>query len=99
MSDTILPERKLPKLIVVMAFDPDDEGIPQTVFGPQDYPTEERAVRTAKGLAAKHKGVIAWSREAEVDVGEYGPPTTLFQQAKCRKWCDRSGHVRPRGDC
>lgn len=23
-------------------------------------------------------GVIAWSREAQPDVGEYGPPTTLF---------------------
>jgi len=39
---------------------------------------EERAIRTAKALADKHVGVIAWSREANPDTGEYGPPTTLF---------------------
>lgn len=48
MSDTVLPERKLPKLIVVMAFDPDNEGTMQTAFGPQDFHTKDRAVRHAK---------------------------------------------------
>lgn len=69
----------LPKLIVIMAFDPDEEGELQTVFGPQDYQSEDRAVRAAQALAPKHAGVIAWSREANVDVGEYGEPTVLFQ--------------------
>jgi len=36
------------------------------------------AIRTAKALADKHAGVIAWSREANPDIGEYGEPTTLF---------------------
>jgi hypothetical protein len=31
----------------------------QTAFGPQDFPTENRAVRAAQVLAAKHQGVIA----------------------------------------
>jgi hypothetical protein len=75
----ITPRQKLPKLIVVVAFDHDEEGELFAVFGPQDYPTEDRAVRTARSLADKHVGVIAWSREANVDVGEYGPPTVLFQ--------------------
>lgn len=72
-------EAKLPKLIVVMAFDRDDEGELQTVFGPADQQSEERAVRVAKGLADKHAGVIAWSRVADVALGEYGDPVVLFQ--------------------
>lgn len=79
MSDNILPQRKLPKLIVVVAFDRDEEGELVTAFGPADQQSEERAVRTAKTLASKHVGVIAWSREANMDLGEYGPPTVLFQ--------------------
>jgi hypothetical protein len=39
---------------------------------------EERAIRTARALADKHVGVIARSRDANPDIGEYGPPTTLF---------------------
>jgi hypothetical protein len=74
-----MSEEKLPKLIVVMTLDPDDKGERQTVFGPQDYQSEERAVRQAKLLSDQHAGVIAWSREANVDVGEYGEPVTLFQ--------------------
>jgi hypothetical protein len=49
-----------------------------TAFGPADQKSEERVIRLAKTLAAKHAGVIAWSREAHPDIGEYGPPTTLF---------------------
>jgi hypothetical protein len=30
-------------------------------------------------LAGKHTGLIAWSRDARPDIGEYGEPTTLFQ--------------------
>jgi hypothetical protein len=68
-------EPKLPKLIIVMAFDRDEEGELQTVFGPVDQQSEERAVRIAKGLA----GVIAWSRAADIALGEYGEPVVLFQ--------------------
>ena len=68
-------QAKLPKLIVVMAFDRDEEGELQTVFGPVDQQSEERAVRIAKGFADKHAGVIAWSRVADIALGEYGEPT------------------------
>lgn len=74
----IAPTPNLSKLIVVIAFDRDDEGVLQTAFGPQDYQSEDRAARMAKGLAPKHAGVIAWSREAIVDIGAYGDPVTLF---------------------
>jgi len=72
-------ESKLPKLIVVIAFDRDESGDLQTVFGPVDQQSEERAVRVATGLADKHAGVIAWSRVADVALGEYGEPVVLFQ--------------------
>lgn len=78
MSDAIPARKDLPKLIVVMAFDLDNDGQLETVFGPQDFQTEDRAIQTAQSLATTHHGVIAWSREANIDLGEYGPPTTLF---------------------
>ena len=76
MSDPILPQPKFPKLIVVMAFDLDEAGELQPAFDPMEQQSEERAIRTAKELASKHAGVIAWSREARPDIGEYGEPTT-----------------------
>jgi len=79
MSDGLLPERKMPKLIVAAAFDRSEDGELFPIYGPAEQQTEERAVRVAKSLAMKHAGVIAWSREANPAIGEYGPPTTLFQ--------------------
>lgn len=78
MSDSILPQQNAPKLIVVTAFDRDETGDLQPAFGPAEQQTEDRAIRTAKGLVGKHAGVIAWSREANPALGEYGEPTTLF---------------------
>jgi len=76
--ETITPQQKLPKLLVVIAFDADEEGDMQPVFGPVEQQSEERAIRTAKSLAQKHAAVIAWSREANPAIGEYGEPTVLF---------------------
>lgn len=49
MSDHVLPQRKMPKLIVVMAFDKDEDGNLFTAFGPADQRTEERAVTRSLG--------------------------------------------------
>jgi hypothetical protein len=70
------------KLIVVAAFDKDDEGEFVSAFGPAEQQSEDRAVRLAESLAGKHAGVIAWSRDAKPDIGEYGPPTILFQNGE-----------------
>jgi len=78
MSDHILPGQKKPKLIVVVAFDRGDDGELFAAYGPADQQSEERATRTAQALAGKHTGVIAWSRDADPALGDYGPPTTLF---------------------
>jgi hypothetical protein len=76
MSDPI--GQKRPKLIVVVAFDRGEDGELFPAFGPADQQSEDRAIRTARALASKHAGVIAWSREADPTLGEYGPPATLF---------------------
>jgi len=78
MDEHMSDQAKHPKLIVVMAFDRDEEGELHPAFDPMEQQSEERAIRTAKALADKHVGVIAWSREAQPDIGEYGEPTTLF---------------------
>ncbi|MEZ5805590.1 MAG: hypothetical protein R3E51_19510 [Rhizobiaceae bacterium] len=79
---SITPQQKLPKLIVVVAFDDDEEGTLQVAFGPAEQQSEERAIRTAKALINKHAGVLAWSREANPAIGEYGEPTILFQEGR-----------------
>jgi hypothetical protein len=76
MSDS--SGQRNPRLIVVVAFDRGEDGELFPAFGPADQQSEDRAIRTARALAAKHAGVIAWSREADPTLGEYGPPNTLF---------------------
>ena len=79
MSDALLPERRLPKLIVVAV---SIAARTESCLPYMDLPSSSMksgAVRTAKSLAANHAGVIAWSREANPALGEYGPPTVLFQ--------------------
>jgi hypothetical protein len=82
MSDHVLPGHKKPKLIVVVAFDRGDDGELFTAYGPADQQSEDRAIRAARALAGKHVGVIAWSRDADPALGDYGPPTTLFQSGE-----------------
>ena len=76
---SVLPQQKQPKLIVVAAFDRNEDGELVPTYGPSQEQSDERAVRLARKLAAEHIGVIAWSREANPAVGEYGEPTILFQ--------------------
>ncbi|MBN9031216.1 MAG: hypothetical protein BGO05_11835 [Rhizobiales bacterium 63-7] len=67
------------KLIVLAAFNKNDEGELVPAFDPRQVDTEERAKREAKMMADKYAGVVAWSREADPMIGEYGPPVVLFQ--------------------
>lgn len=68
------------KLIVVLVYDADPEtGLPFAVGEPIQCDNSEKAIRIARGLAEKHAGVIAWSRAALPDLGEYGEPEILFQ--------------------
>lgn len=67
MSDS--SGQKNPRLIVVVAFDRGEDGELFPAFGPADQQSEDRAIRTARALTAKHSGVIAWSREADPTLG------------------------------
>jgi hypothetical protein len=70
------------RLIVLAAFQKDDEGNLVPVFDPRQVDTEERATREAMLLATQYPAVVAWSREADPAIGEYGPPVVLFQQGE-----------------
>lgn len=66
------------KLIVVMAWSADEDGNLLPTYEAEQA-SEERAIRTAKTLAAQHTAVIAWVRDARPQIGEYGEPTELFR--------------------
>ncbi|ODT06163.1 MAG: hypothetical protein ABS58_12830 [Mesorhizobium sp. SCN 65-20] len=74
----ILPEQKMPKLIVVAAFNRDDEGELHPAFEPRQMQSEDAARRLAKMIESEHAGVVAWSREANPAIGEYGEPHILY---------------------
>lgn len=74
---------ELKRLIVVIAFDPDPEtGEVLAAMEPIQFESADRAIRSAKDLAGKHAGVIAWARAADPDIGEYGDPEVLFQSGE-----------------
>lgn len=76
-----LPEVKSAKtkLIVLMAFDSTEDGELLPAFEAREMPDERRAVATAKELARRHAGVIAWKRDADPAAGEFGPSEELYR--------------------
>jgi hypothetical protein len=66
------------KLIVVIAFEDDGDGGPRPAFEPREFQSENRARTEAGSLVNTYPAVIAWSREARPDIGEYGEPEILF---------------------
>lgn len=68
------------KLVVLAAFDYDEEGMLQPAFEALQMPSEASAINRAKLITFQHAGVIAWSRDAAPEVGEYGPPVVLYQR-------------------
>ncbi|MFI0844296.1 hypothetical protein [Mesorhizobium sp. IMUNJ 23232] len=66
------------KLIMVVAFDPDEHGNLQPILSPTEPQSQESAIRTAVALSARYSDVVAWSRQADA-TGTYGSPTVLFR--------------------
>lgn len=66
------------KLIVVMAFEDDGEGGLRSAFEPREFQSEQRARTEAGSLVNSYPAVIAWSRTADPNLGEYGEPEVLF---------------------
>jgi hypothetical protein len=81
MSVGQLPEPKVPKvkLIVLMAFDRGEDGDLLPAFEAREMPDKRRAIQMAKELSHRHGGVIAWSRDANPALGEFGVSEELFR--------------------
>ncbi len=66
---------------VVQAFDADEEGnlIPRPAVAAQ---SAAAARRMAVGMQDDVAGVVAFSRDADPEAGDYGPPTILYQSGR-----------------
>lgn len=92
-----LPEAKegVKRLVVLVAFDKDEEtGELLPAFEAREMPDERRAVMAAKEMSRRHAGVITWSREADLKLGEYGWSEFLFSrgryQTSTEGFCEQS---------
>ena len=70
------------KLIVLAAYSKTYDGELLPAFEPRQIESEEKAMRLARAMAGEYAGVIAWSRDANPSLGEFGPPTILFQSGE-----------------
>lgn len=77
--------RRRPTLIAVSAFNRDGEGRLKPAFAPKAQSSPQRAIWLARALMRKHDGVIAWRRERDPVLGDYGQPTTLFMHGEVPK--------------
>ena len=75
-----LPVQKMvTKLIVLCAFDRNEDGSLQAAFEPREMQDERRANSTAREMSHRHVGVITWVREVDPAAREYGPSEVLYQ--------------------
>ena len=80
MPDGQLPVGKLPdKLVVLWAFDLSEDGELTPAWDPREMPDERRAALRAREIAHLHAGVIAWSREMNATIGDFGPSQVLYR--------------------
>lgn len=82
MSNTghvLPPENYRTGLIVVAAFNRNEDSNLVPAFDPRQMQSKDAARRLAKLVESEHAGVIAWSREVDPAIGEYGEPTILYQ--------------------
>jgi hypothetical protein len=73
------------KLVVLAAFTKTDDGELVPAFEPRQIDTEERAIREARLMTSQYAGVLAWSRDADPALGDYGPPNILFQAGEIQE--------------
>ncbi|MGJ8527717.1 hypothetical protein [Maritalea sp.] len=72
----------MPNLVVLAAFDKNEEGELVAAFDPMQMPSEGSAISKAKKIADDHDGVIAWSRSADPMMGDYGESVELFKSGE-----------------
>lgn len=66
-------------MIVVQAFNRNPDGTLRPAFDPVMFDNETQALRAAKHIQDQHAGVIAWSRKADLSLGEYGDPVEIYR--------------------
>lgn len=72
----------IPELIVLAAFNENDEGELLPAFEPRQVDNKLKAKMNAQAIAHLHAGVIAWSRSADLINGEFGDPEVIYQHGK-----------------
>jgi hypothetical protein len=82
VSDAQAPIARPTTLYVLMAFERAEDGELRPAFEAQQMPGEHAAVARAKLMSRSYAGVIAWSRPARPDEGEFGEPVVLFQHGE-----------------
>ena len=80
-----------PTIHVVVAFKQTENGI--EAEPPLSFDSAAIAEAAARILAQSHAGVIAWSRMANSDAGEYGEPEVLTRLGTIPEWFDEGGGV------
>jgi hypothetical protein len=80
-STGVLPQPKAPPqtLVVMWAFDKNEQGDIVPAYEPREMPDERRAIAAAKLAAATHTAAIAWKRTVRPDRGEFGEPEVLYK--------------------
>ena len=76
---------------VVIAFKQAENGV--EAEPPRSFDSAAIAEAAARILAQSHVGVIAWSRMANPDAGEYGEPDILARLGTIPEWFDEGGGV------
>lgn len=66
-------------MIVVMAFNRNEDGTLRKAFEPVMFDNEDQAEAAAREISGNHAGVIAWSRKADLSLGEYGDPVEIYR--------------------
>jgi hypothetical protein len=70
------------KLFVLAAFVRNDDGELVPAFEPRQVETAGRARLDALLLGEQYAGVVAWSRDADPAIGEYGPPVVIYKRGE-----------------
>ena len=78
-STSTAPVLKSTTLHVLMAFERGEDGELRPAFEAQQMPSEHAAVSRAKLMSRSYAGVIAWSRPARPNEGEFGESIILYQ--------------------
>lgn len=66
-------------MIVLMAFDRNPDGTLRPAFDPVMFDNESQALKAAKHIEGNHAGIVAWSRKADLQLGEYGDPVEIYR--------------------